>query len=294
VTVLAQGELASGLSPASVVIALGATRRTLRPGLIIASALFLLVCVAALWPQLFASNPNVINPVIALHGPTAQHLFGTDQLGRDTFARVIYGARASLLLGLGATAVAGAVGAVWGVIAGLSGRAVDEAAMRLADIFMSVPSMLMALLVVAALGPSGRNIAIAIAVSLSPGFARVVRIQTLVVKNAGYVNAATALGVRRWGVIMRHVVPNVLPPLLVLATMTISQVIIIGASLSFLGLGPQPPTPEWGSMLAEARDYLQNDWALAIFPGLAITLTVISIGVIGREVQARFEGRGTA
>jgi peptide/nickel transport system permease protein len=289
-TTLDQNELSSGLAPISAARVRGG-RWVRGVGLAVAAAFFLLMCVVALWPHLFASDPDAINPIIALQGPSAQHRFGTDQLGRDTFARVVYGARTSLTLGLGATALAGVVGAAWGLLAGLSGRIVDEATMRVADIFMSVPGTLMALLVVAVLGANGRNVAIAIAVSLSPGLARVVRVQTLVVKEAGYVHAATALGVRRRGVVVRHIVPNVLPPMLVLATMNIGQSIIVASSLSFLGLGPQPPTPEWGSMLSQARDYLQEAWALAVFPGLAITMTVISIGVVGREIQTRFEGR---
>ena len=263
-----------------------------RPGLILAGAFLALVCVAAAWPGLLASQaPNAINPAYALQNPGAAHLLGTDQLGRDSFARLVYGARYSLSLGLASTALAGLAGAGWGLIAALGGKVADEVSMRLADIFMSFPSILLALLVVAVLGPGPRNVTVAIAVSLAPGFARVVRVQGLVVKNSEYVTAATALGLRRRTVIARHIAPNVLSPLAVLVTMNVGASIIAGASLSFLGLGVQPPASEWGAMLAQSRDYLQNDWALAVFPGLAITLTVISIGVLGRELQARFEGR---
>ncbi|MDX2548601.1 ABC transporter permease [Streptomyces sp. WI04-05B] len=277
--------------PVAVLHRSGGARRALRPGLLLASAYLLLVLLAAIHPDLFAAHPDATDPISALQGPSGHHVFGTDQLGRDTFARVVHGARTSVAVGLGATALAFAVGAAWGLLAALGGRVLDEFLMRIADIFLSMPGTLMALLVVAVLGPSGRNIAIAIAVSLSPGFARVTRVQTLVVKEAGYVRAATSLGVRRLGVIARHVVPNVLPPLFVLATMNVGSCMIVGSSLSFLGLGPQPPAPEWGSMLSQARDYLQADWSLAVFPGIAITLTVICIGVVGRELQVRFEGR---
>lgn len=291
-TALAPRELAPELPPAAVVRVPAAARGWLRPGLVVAALFVLLICVVAVFPGRFAANPDAINPLIALQGPGRAHLLGTDQLGRDTFARVIYGARSSLALGLGATGLAAGAGTIWGLLAGLGGRVVDEAAMRLADIFMSLPSTLMALLVIAVLGASGRNVAIAIAVSVSPGFARVVRVQTLVVRQAAYVQAATVLGIGRARLIARHIAPNVLPPVMVLTTAGIGQSIIAGASLSFLGLGPQPPVPEWGSMLSQARDYLQDDWALAVFPGLAITLTVISIAVLGREIQSRFEGRG--
>jgi peptide/nickel transport system permease protein len=291
VTALPQVRLADELPPIA-----GARPRADRPagrtaGLIIASGFLLLACVAAVAPQVLAANPDVINPAVALQGPGAHHLFGTDQLGRDTFARVIYGARTSLFMGFGATALGFSAGLLWGLIAGLSGRIGDEVTMRVADIFMSIPATLMVLLVVAVFGTGERNAALAVAVAIAPGCARVVRAQTLVIRQAGYVNAATSLGLRRRSVIARHIVPNVLPPLFVLATLNIGQSIIIGSSLSFLGLGTQPPAADWGLMLSQATDYAQRDWALAVFPGLAITLTVLSIAVIGRHLQARFEGR---
>jgi peptide/nickel transport system permease protein len=183
------------------------------------------------------------------------------------------------------------LGALWGLIAGLAGAWLDEIMMRLCDILMSFPAILMALLIVAVLGPGVVNVVIAIAISLVPGFARVIRAQTLLVKNSLYVQSATSLGLRRREVIVRHIAPNVVGPLLVLVTMNIGTSILTASSLSFLGLGAQPPTPEWGAMLSEARNYLQVDWALAVFPGLALTLTVISLSVIGRTLQARFEGR---
>jgi peptide/nickel transport system permease protein len=267
--------------------------RVPRPSITASSAFLAFIMIAAAVPQLFASGPNVINPVDAFQAPSLHHLFGTDQLGRDTFARVIYSARYSLFLGVVATVLASAIGSVWGLSAALGGRVADELAMRLADIFMSFPSILLALLVVAVLGPSDRNVTIAIAVALSPGFARIVRVQAMVVRDSGYVHAATVLGVKRRDVIVHHIAPNVLAPLVVLATMNVGTSIIAGASLSFLGLGVQPPATDWGSLLAGSQAYIQNDWALAVFPGLAVTLTVISISVIGRGLQARFEGRPT-
>ena len=289
-TTVERGELSSGLPPVAEIRGARAGRtRWIGPAL--AVLFFLLICVIAVFPDLFGGNPAAIDPVNAFQNPSAEHLFGTDHLGRDVLTRVVHGARASLALGLGATALAAAVGIVWGLAAGLGGRFVDEATMRVADIFMAVPTILLALLVVTVLGPSGPSVAVAIAVSLSPGFARVVRVQTLVVKRAGYVQSATALGIRRRSVVGRHIVPNVLPPMLVLATMNIGASIIAGASLSFLGLGPEATSSEWGSLLSQARNYLQDAWAPAVFPGLAIVLTVISISVIGRELRIRFEGR---
>jgi peptide/nickel transport system permease protein len=267
------------------------SKRVLRPSLIVAGLFVGLVVLMAAWPGLFASGPDNLNPLVALQGPSAAHIFGTDELGRDTFTRVVWGARTSLFLGVAPVIVAGVVGALWGLLAGLAGAWLDEILMRVADILMSFPAILMALLIVAVLGPGVVNVVIAIAISLLPGFARVIRAQTLLVKNSLYVQSATSLGLRRREVIVRHIAPNVVGPLLVLVTMNIGTSILTASSLSFLGLGAQPPTPEWGAMLSEARNYLQVDWALAVFPGLALTLTVISLSVIGRTLQARFEGR---
>ncbi|HEX7660030.1 MAG TPA: ABC transporter permease [Pseudonocardiaceae bacterium] len=163
--------------------------------------------------------------------------------------------------------------------------------MRLADVFLSFPSVLMALLVVAVLGPGAVNVTVAITISLAPGFARVVRVRALVVRDAPYVRAATNLGVPSARNLLRHIAPNTLAPLLILATMNIGTAIITGASLSFIGLGVQPPAADWGAMLAQSRDYLGASWTLAVFPGGAITLTVLAVSIIGREVQARYEGR---
>ncbi|MER7206503.1 ABC transporter permease [Streptosporangium sp. NPDC000239] len=262
-----------------------------RPGLWAACAFLALVCCAALFPALFAGAPDQVDATAALRGPGAGHPFGTDQLGRDVFARVVYGARASLFVGLGSTLLAGAAGSAWGLLAALGGRVAGEMAMRLADILLAFPGVLTALLVVAVLGPGTRNATLAITVALAPGFARVVRVQALLVRNSAYVRAATNLGLRPRRVLRRHIVPNTLAPLLVLATLNVGTAVIAGASLSFLGLGPRPPAPEWGSMLAQARNYLDVSWTLALFPGAAITLTVMSATAVGRALQARYERR---
>lgn len=260
------------------------------PGLIVAGACLALVCVAAAFPGLLAGDPNQVDPSVALRPPGHGHPFGTDQLGRDVLARVVHGARSSLLVGVGSTLLAGLAGSAWGLLSALGGKLVDEAAMRVADVLLSFPSILMALLVVAVLGPGTGNVMVAITISLAPGFARIVRVRAVVVRDSAYVRAAVNLGVGRWLIVARHIAPNVLAPLLVLATMNVGTAIIAGASLSFLGLGPQPPDPEWGSMLAQARDYLGAAWTLGIFPGAAITLTVMSVTVVGRAVRDRYEG----
>ncbi|WP_328710218.1 ABC transporter permease [Microbispora hainanensis] len=260
-------------------------------GVALAAAFFALVCLAVLAPGLFAHGPDQVNPALALRDPMPGHPLGTDQLGRDVLARLVFGARPSLLVGVGSTLLAGLAGSAWGLLAALGGRLVGEAAMRLADVLLSFPAILMALLVVAVLGPGTRNAVLAITVALAPGFARVVRAQALVVRGSAYVRAAVNLGLTPGRILLRHIAPNVVAPLLILATINVGTALIAGASLSFLGLGPQPPAPEWGAMLAQARDYLDASWTLALFPGAAITLTVMSATVVGRALQARYEGR---
>ncbi|GAA0403394.1 ABC transporter permease [Microbispora corallina] len=271
-----------------------APRRQLRPGPVLAAAFLVLVCAAAAFPGLLAHAPDQVDPAAALRGPGAGHLFGTDELGRDVLARIVYGARPSLLVGAGSTLLAGLAGAAWGLLGALGGRMAGGAAMRAADVLLAFPAILMALLVVAVIGPGTRNAVLAITVALAPGFARVVRVQALVVRGSPYVRAAVNLGLPPVRILTRHIVPNVVAPLLVLATVNVGTAIIAGASLSFLGLGPQPPDPEWGAMLAQARDYLDASWTLALFPGAAITLTVMSATVAGRALQARYEGRDAA
>ena len=262
-------------------------------GRLMAAALLAVVLLAALWPQLLATHPpDQVDPVAALAAPSAEHWFGTDHLGRDLYSRVVHGARPSLFLGLGATAVAIALGSVLAVIALVGGRVADEAVMRLTDIFFAFPGILLALLVVAILGPGTVNATIAIGCAFAPGFTRLVRGEALVVRESDYVRAALVLGYRGAQIQVRHVLPNALPPLFALATLTVGTAVLAGSSLSFLGLGPQPPNPEWGAMLAEGRDFLGSGWALAVFPGAALTLTVIAVTVLGRDLRARFEGRG--
>ncbi|MGC0421388.1 ABC transporter permease [Embleya sp. AB8] len=266
--------------------------RTLRPGIVVAWVVLALIVLAALWPGLFATDPpNTIDPVHGLEGPGADHLFGTDQLGRDVFSRVVHGARPSLLIGLGSTLVAVVAGALLGVLAASGGRVLDEAIMRVTDILLAFPGLLLALIVVSVLGPGTGNATLAIGIAATPGFVRLSRGQALVVRDSDYVRAAVTFGRRRAGIHLGHILPNALPPLLVFATVNIGTAIIAGSSLSFLGLGPQAPTAEWGAMLAQSRDLLEIAWAPAVFPGLAVTVTVIAVNVVGRNLQRRFEGR---
>jgi peptide/nickel transport system permease protein len=257
-----------------------------------ALAFLALLVLAAAAPGVFAAAaPNTTDPLQALRPPGSGHWFGTDQLGRDLYTRVVYGTRLSLLLGAGATALSVLAGAVLGLAAGLGGRVADQVLMRLADVLLALPPILLALLAVAVLGSGTVNVALAIAAAFAPGYARIVRAETLVVRRSGYVEAATTLGLPRPALVLRHVVPNALGPLLVLATVGFGSSLIAASGLSFLGLGPQPPTAEWGAMLDQGRDFLQTAWWLGVFPGAAITLTALVVNVVGRQAQARFTRR---
>ncbi|MBL7497600.1 ABC transporter permease [Frankia sp. CN7] len=270
----------------------GRGRRRIGPGVAVSALLVALIALAALWPGLLArADPNAAEPVDALLGPSGAHWFGTDQLGRDVYSRVVHGARVSLFIGVGATGIALLLGCLIGMLAATCGRLVDEILMRITDVLLSFPGLLLALLVVAMLGPSSTNATIAIGLSSAPGFARLVRGEALAIREAGYVRTAVTFGAGRARVYLRHLLPNALTPLLVLALLSVGAAIIAGSSLSYLGLGPRVPTAEWGSMLAQGKDFLTISWAMAVFPGLAITVTVIAINIVGRDLQRRFEGR---
>jgi len=261
-------------------------------GVTLAAVVVTVVIVMVLWPGLLSGqDPNAANPIDALQSPNHHHLLGTDQLGRDVYSRIVHGARPSLTIGLGATAFALLGGSLLGIAAATGGRIVDEAIMRVADVFLAFPGLLLALVVVAILGPGTANATLAIGCSLTPGFVRLARAQALVVRNADYVRMAVTFGRGRTSIQLRHVLPNTLPPLLILATVNIGTAVIAGSSLSFLGLGPKAPTAEWGKMLSEGRDFLSTAWAMAVFPGVAITVTVVALNVLGRDLRRRFEGR---
>ena len=267
--------------------------RRIPPLGVVAAALVLAVLLlAAIAPWvLTGASPLQTDAASALQAPSAAHPFGTDQSGRDVLARVIYGARYSLVVGLGATALALLAGLAIGIGAGLAPRSVDGVLSRVIDVLMAFPEFLLALLVIAVIGAGEVSIVIAVALAAVPAYARVARVQTMVVSRAGYVRAARTLGVHPLAATLRHIIPNTLGPLLVMATIGVGTAIVSAAGLSFLGLGPQPPTPEWGVILSEGRNFLATAWWIAVFPGLMITVTVIAISTFGRYLRSRSEGR---
>jgi len=219
------------------------------------------------------------------------HLLGTDHLGRDILARIIYGSRIALVVGLAAVAISGVLGMIIGLTAGYFGGRLDDFLMRLADVQLAFPFILLAIAVIGVLGPSLRNIIIVIGVSSWVVYARVVRGEVLSVREREYVQAAVALGSRDGRILARHVLPNTFTPWLVVATLDMARVIVIESALSFLGLGVQPPTPTWGGMLADGRVYLSTAWWLATFPGLAILVTVLGINLFGDGLRDTLDPR---
>ncbi|HZX46630.1 MAG TPA: nickel transporter permease [Clostridia bacterium] len=221
------------------------------------------------------------NPVDKLLPPSGKYYFGTDELGRDIFSRVIYGTRISLQTALIAVGLALLIGIPLGAIAGATGGMVDEVIMRITDIFLSFPPLLLAIAIAAFLGPSLENAMLAIGVSWWPWYTRLIRGQAVSIRERQFVKAARAIGTPPVRIIFGHIVPNCIAPVIVQASMDIGGVILTIASLSFLGLGAQPPTPEWGLMVSTSRNYFLNAWWYSIFPGLAIFVTVLVFNLLG-------------
>jgi len=240
-----------------------------------------LVGIALLAPLIAPFDPDVQDTSRRLEEPSKEHPLGLDDLGRDVFSRIVFGARVSLRVGFSVVIIASMIGITLGAIAGYFGGAVDTAVMRLSDILLAFPGILLAIALVAVLGPSLNNVILALSTIGWVGYARLVRGQVLKVREMEYVTAAKALGAKSPRVIVLHVLPNVINPVIVMATLGLAGAILSEAALSFLGLGVQPPTPSWGAMLTSGRRYLGLANHLAIFPGAAIMLAVMGLNFLG-------------
>lgn len=263
-----------------------------KPQAILGSALLLIMVLSAVFaPMIARFRPDRQGVGDPLQRPSAHHPFGTDQFGRDVFSRVVHGGRISLQVGLIAVAIGGSVGLALGCAAGYLGRWTDETVMRFVDIMLAFPGILLALAIVILLGPGVYNLMIAVGIGAIPTIARVVRASVLEVKARDYITAARALGVADASILARHILPNIMAPFIVLVTLDVATAILSGTSLSFLGIGVQPPSSEWGLMLTDARNFLRDAWWVGIFPGLAITMTVVGINLLGDALRDALDPR---
>lgn len=255
----------------------------------VSGLIILLFVVSAVFAPLLTTRPaegeGEPNPPEKLLAPSAEHLFGTDHLGRDLYARVLFGGRTALALGLLVVAVAVAVGVPLGAVAGYFGGWVDEIIMRLTDVFLAFPPLLLAIFIASALGASLTNAALAIAFTWWPWYTRIVRAQVVALRDRPFVEAARVMGVNDLVIIGRHILPNTLSPVIVQATLDLGSAILTGAALSFLGLGVQPPTADWGQMVSNGRLYFPDRWWYVTFPGLAIFLSTLAFNLLGDSVQ---------
>jgi peptide/nickel transport system permease protein len=257
----------------------------------VSGLIVLVTLAAAVLPGVLApGDPTALHPDRVLQGPGQATLLGTDQYGRSVLMLLVHGARTAVVIGLSSVALAGAVGTVLGLLAGYLGGVVDTVLARLVDILMCFPGVLLALVITAGLGASRLNLILGVAVATMPMFARVMRGQVMAVRGRLFVQAARATGLPRTRVLLRHVLPNAIAPVVVLATVTVGTSIVLAASLSFLGLGPSSDVPDWGQLLSSGQPYLANAWWVSTFPGVALTLVVISVSLLGDWLRDRMDG----
>lgn len=257
-----------------------------RPGLVLSIVVVALVLLWALIPGVFsAHNATDIVPAEKLQGPSGAHPFGTDNLGRDQYARVVYGARLSLQAAAIAVLVASVVGSLIGLLAAFAGGWVDDALMRAVDVLLAIPALLLSLAIITALGFGTMNVAIAVGVASTASFARVMRAEVLRIRTALYIEAARSGGVRWFSVLTRHVLPNASGPVTVLTTLELGTALLAVSALSFLGFGARPPAPEWGSLVSFGRSYLDSAWWMTTMPGLVVAVVVLAVNRISRAVE---------
>ena len=276
---------------------LGAQRAARADPRLLFGVVLVALVVVAIFAPIFAPYPPLqYHPAIASRPPSPGHWLGTDALGRDQLSRVIYGARISLSVGVGAIVLGGLIGSVLGIIGGYVRGWVDQVISMIVDALLAFPSLILALAIAAALGSGITNVVIALAVVRIPIYVRLARGQTLQVRALDYVTASRAVGTPAWRILLRHIFPNIFSPLLVQATLSISFAILDESVLSFLGLGAQPPTAEWGTMISDAQPYLtggQDPWMI-LGPALAITITVLSLNLLGDALRDRLDPRSAS
>jgi peptide/nickel transport system permease protein len=266
---------------------LGRSRGAVLGGIVLGA----LVLAAIAAPLLTPYEPLVLSPGDGLQPPNARHWLGTDVLGRDLFTRILFGARTSLQTGLISVTIATAIGVPLGLVSGFYGGLADRLLMRLVDLMLTFPGILLALVIIAILGPNLFNAMLAVGISASPTYARVVRATVLSAKEQVYVEAAKAIGCVNMRIMLRHILPNTVAPIIVLGTLGVAGAIIAAAALSYLGLGAKPPEPEWGALLSEGRNYLRVAWWMTTFPGLAIMTAVLSINLVGDGLRDALDPR---
>ena len=261
-----------------------------KKGAVIGLTVLILLILSALFSDILTPYEfDKINPINALRPPSLEHPMGTDAFGRDQLTRIMHGGKVSLQVGMISVLIGGTFGILMGAIAGFFGGWIDEIVSRFIDIMLAFPSILLALAVVSVLGPDLYNLMIAVGISSIPAFARLVRSAVLSIKENDYIVAAKSLGLTRARIVIVHIIPNIFASILVFATLEVATAILAGASLNFLGMGAKPPTPEWGLLLAESRDFFRRAWWLATFPGIAIMVTVISINLLGDGLRDTFD-----
>lgn len=254
--------------------------------------LLLIIVFTAVFPQLFTPyNPIKVNVPERLQAPNMLHPFGTDQYGRDILSRVMYGGRISLVMGVVPILLSAVIGTILGSIAGYAGRWVDLLLMRIMDAWVAFPTILLAMAIVTILGPGLINIMVAIGVAWIPYYTRMVRGSVLEIRELTYIEAAQVIGTGPLRMVRLHILPNIVAPIIVMCSMGIAGAILTGASLSFIGLGPQAPTPEWGVILADGRQFIRAGWWIGMFPGIAIALTVLGANLLGDGLRDLFDPR---
>lgn len=257
-----------------------------------ALVVLLLLALVAVFADVISPYPyKERNVKLSYAGPSAKHPLGNDQIGRDMLSRLIHGARQSLQMGIISIAIAATIGILIGAVAGYYGRWVDNLCMRLLDIYQAVPMFLLCIALAAIMGPSLRNAIIALGVSVVPGFARIMRASVLTVREKEYVEAARAIGASDARIIRKHIMPNAIGPLIVQITMGVGSCILAGAALSYIGLGVQPPEPEWGAMISEVRNVMHAHPTHALFPGICIMLCVMSCNLLGDGLRDALDPR---